>query len=179
VKTIQLASHNDVNDVLKLLNEAASWLHTQGFDQWPNGFSAQRIAPIIDRGEMFIVRTESGHPAATVAVSSNGDADFWTVNELAEPAHYVAKLATSRTVASSGLGELLLRWTVDRAARQGMDWVRLDAWRTNSRLHDYYRRAGWAYIRTEEVAHRRSGALFQRAAVEDSIARRSFIVLAS
>lgn len=173
MKTIHLATRDDLADVLQLLNAAASWLHSRGLDQWPHGFSAERIGPMVDRGEVFIARDDTT-PAATVTISPDGDSDFWTPAELAESAHYIAKLAVSRDYTGGGLGELLLRWTVDHAARQDMKWVRLDAWKTNAGLHDFYRRAGWTYLRTVDLPHRKSGALFQRPAAIDTTVYEAF-----
>ncbi|MFI0453729.1 GNAT family N-acetyltransferase [Actinomadura sp. 6N118] len=175
MRTIRLATAGDLGDVLGLLNQAASWLHSRGLDQWPDGFGPERITPMIERGEVYIVRGNSGAALATVAVSTTGDTDFWTPEELAEPSLYVSKLATTRLPAGQGLGELLLRWTVDLAASQDAVWARLDVWRTNRQLHDWYRRAEWTHVRTVSLAHRRSGALFQRPAKVDLTARSAFV----
>jgi hypothetical protein len=45
-------------------------------------------------------------------------------------------------------------------------WVRIDTWRTNTRLHAYYERLGFKRLRTEVPPHRRSGWLAQRSAGE-------------
>ncbi|WP_067460985.1 GNAT family N-acetyltransferase [Actinomadura macra] len=170
MRTIDLATADDLAEVLALLNGVAEWLTSRGINQWASGFAAERVAPIIERGEMYLVH-QDGSAIATVTVSTDGPADFWTPEELAEPARYVAKLATAREHAGQGLGELLLRWTIDLAARQGARWIRLDAWRTNYRLHDFYRGAGWSHLRTVELENRWSGALFQHPAVFDPQAR--------
>jgi GNAT superfamily N-acetyltransferase len=173
VKSIRPAASCDVDDVLGLLNAAASWLHTRGLDQWPHGFGTDRIAPMIDRGEVYLVR-EDGLAIATIAASPHGDSEFWTPVELDEPALYIAKLAVARDRRGQGLGEMLLRWTVDLAHGRSAQWARLDVWRTNHQLHEWYRRAGWTYVRTVDLPHRGSGTLFQRRAVQDLEARRTF-----
>ena len=173
MRTIRRATCDDLADVLQLLNGAAAWLRSRGLDQWPHGFSAERMRPLVERDEVFLVH-EGHRPTATVTVSPDGDPDFWTPTELAEPAHYIAKLATDRDHAGNGLGALLLRWVVDHAALHGMRWVRLDAWRTNADLHEFYRKSGWTHLRTTSLPHRKSGALFQRPALEDITARNAF-----
>ncbi|WP_173390587.1 GNAT family N-acetyltransferase [Actinomadura litoris] len=170
MRSIETAGPDDLDEVLALLNGVASWLMSRGIRQWAIGFTAEKMAPIIERGELYVVR-ENGAAIATVTVSTDGDADFWTTEERAEPARYVAKLATAREYSGQGLGALLLRWAVDLGSRQGAQWVRLDAWRTNYQLHDFYRKAGWSHLRTVELEHRRSGALFQHPAVSDPEAR--------
>ncbi len=173
MRSIRLATRADLADVLDLLNAAASWLHHRGLDQWPDGFDEQRIGPMVDQGEVWVVH-DDGQAVATVTISPDGDPDFWSPAELAAPAHYIAKLAISRDHAGHGLGALLLRWTVDHAAREGMKWARLDAWKTNPGLHDFYARAGWTYLRTADLPHRRSGTLFQRPAHSDPEAYAAF-----
>jgi hypothetical protein len=56
----------------------------------------------------------------------------------------------------------MLDWSAGRAFAAELTWLRLDAWTTNRRLHDYYRRRGFTHVRT--VGSRVSGACFQRAA---------------
>jgi hypothetical protein len=52
---------------------------------------------------------------------------------------------------------------VDRlATAAGARWIRLDAWKDNRALHDYYLRSGFQHVRTVNFSHRGSGALFQR-----------------
>ena len=54
--------------------------------------------------------------------------------------------------------------TSGEAEHAGRKWLRLDAWRTNTALHDYYRRHGFADVSTISLPWRGSGALFQRPA---------------
>jgi GNAT superfamily N-acetyltransferase len=171
--TIERATAAELPEVLQLLNDAAAWLHSRGLDQWPDGFSAVRISPMVARQEVWLAR-ENGRPVGTVTLSAEADPDFWTAAESRQPALYVSKLAISRTDAGAGLGALLLRWAVDYAARLGCDWARLDAWLTNEDLHAYYRRRGWEQVRLVDLPHRRSGALFERPAVPDLEAREAF-----
>ncbi|MGH3407298.1 MAG: GNAT family N-acetyltransferase [Streptosporangiaceae bacterium] len=142
-------------------------------NQWPDGFGPDRIRPLIERREMYLVH-DASDAVATVAMSWLGDRDFWTSAELAESAAYVSKAAVARPQAGHGLGDLLLRWVIDRADKAGARWVRLDAWRTNNALQEYYRQHGWNYVRTVQAAHRKSGALFQRLALPDHGARAAF-----
>ncbi len=158
----------DLEDVLGLLNGAAERLHGRGISQWPCPFGAGRIGPLIARGEVLLAREEDV-PVVTGAVSADGDPDFWSPCELAEPASYVSKVA--RADGFPGAGEWLLRWITDAAAERGDTWVRLDAWRTNPRLHAYYAARRWYHLRTEDVPGRNSGALFQRLALPDPQAR--------
>lgn len=153
----------DVPAMLDILDEARLRLHAAGIDQWPNRFDTSRVARDVADGTAYLVRHD-GHPVATFILNARADRDFWTAAEAREPARYMSKLAT-RT-GHSGLGSAVLDWCSWKAAGEGAEWVRLDAWRTNKALHAYYLRHGFEHVRTVEPPHRRSGALFQRPAVE-------------
>jgi GNAT superfamily N-acetyltransferase len=171
VKTIRRADPDDVLTVHSLIHTAARWLHKRGYDQWPDNSQSltyARLGEQIRRGETYIV-SDGYDPVATIAVSPAGDPDFWTPDELAESAVYCSKAAVVRR--GEGIGAIVMRWVIDRAAMQDVQWVRLDAWRTNRELHEYYRGQGWTYLRTVELPHRRSGTLFQKAAAPNPQAR--------
>lgn len=174
--TIRRAVPGDLRTVTSILYAVARWLHRQGHDQWPDGspsLGPVRIGGQIDSGEFWIV-SEDRDPLAVIALSPFGDIDFWSPAELAEPAVYISKAAVLRKAVGRGLGAMLLRWAVDRAAQEGVDRVRLDVWKTNTGLQDYYRRQGWTYLRTAEADGRNSGALFCRVARLDPEAYEAF-----
>lgn len=112
-------------------------------------------------------------PAATITLTTYVDVDsLWTPERDPEAlwypeddpadALYAAKMMIPLARAGQRLGGELLDWASGRAYDAGLTWLRLDAWTTNTRLHDYYRRQGFQHVRT--VASRLSGACFQRAA---------------
>jgi GNAT superfamily N-acetyltransferase len=150
--------------VMELLDDSISWLRGKGLDQW-SGWRAwpTKMDPSLRRGDVWLL-CDGNDLVGTVTVELAGDPDFWTEAELAEPAAYVSKLAVRRSHAGRELGSLLLDWASDHAFRHGCRWVRLDAWKTNPGLHDYYLDRGWTYLRTSSDPRRLSGALFQTAA---------------
>ncbi|MEV5413668.1 GNAT family N-acetyltransferase [Thermopolyspora sp. NPDC052614] len=107
-----------------------------------------------------------GGPAivATMALDGFADPEFWTADDRPETAYYVHKLCTSRACAGLGLGRTLLDWATLRALADGMAWLRLDCAKTNAGLQGYYRSLGFRHVRTVDLPHRASGALFQRPA---------------
>ncbi|MEO3810102.1 GNAT family N-acetyltransferase [Sphaerisporangium sp. B11E5] len=170
--TLRTATPADLPGVLRLLADTAGWLHGRGIRQWPAaGFPAARIEPLIEAQTLFVLDgAEEGTggeglvPAATLALDDNADAEFWTVADRPESALYVHKLAVGRAFSGRGLGETLLDWAALRVAAAGLDWLRLDCSKDNPGLQGYYRRLGFRHVRTVDLPHRASGALFQRAA---------------
>ena len=158
---LRRASVDEFEVVLGLLCERIDWLRAQGSDQWSSWQKWRtKMAPAVEAGDVWLL-LDDGEPVATITLEFHGDTDFWTPAECAEPAVYLSKLATRLDRAGAELGSLLLRWATDHAYRRGARYLRLDAWKTNPKLHDYYRTRGWVYLRTANHPNRRSGALFQ------------------
>ncbi|WP_107048509.1 GNAT family N-acetyltransferase [Streptomyces sp. NRRL S-87] len=159
------AEEADLPRLIKFRTDAAAWLAQRGSDQWAKPFPASHILDSIRRGEVYLVRQHLvGDALATITVDRDADPQLWTPEERRAPAFYVHKLAVDRTAAPAGLGTRLLNWAGDYAARHGADWLRLDAWTTNDRLHRYYLDHGFAHVRTATDPGVVSGWAAQRSA---------------
>ncbi|GAA0406845.1 hypothetical protein GCM10009530_68840 [Microbispora corallina] len=172
--TLRSAVPDDLPAVLALLADTAHWLDAQGVRQWPaDGFPAERIEPLIREGVLYLLDDgRGGLPAATVALDGHADPEFWTPADRPGDALYVHKLAVSRAHSGQGLGEALLDWAGLRADAEGRHWLRLDCSKDNRRLQAYYRDAGFRHVRTVDLPHRASGALFERRASGTLLERR-------
>ncbi|MBB2912297.1 ribosomal protein S18 acetylase RimI-like enzyme [Streptosporangium becharense] len=163
--TLREATGADLDGVLALLAEAAAWLNRRGVRQWPAaGFPAGRVAPLIEEGVLYLLETGHGGdgPVATIALDGHADPEFWAAGDDPGSALYVHKLAVARAHAGRGLGEALLDWAGLRVLARGRRWLRLDCAKDNPGLQDYYRDRRFAHVRTVDLPHRASGALFQR-----------------
>ncbi|SDS57145.1 GNAT family N-acetyltransferase [Actinopolymorpha singaporensis] len=167
---LRQASAEDLPVVFALLNDAAEWLASRGIDQWPakferdNEWRAQRIEKYVANGYVYIASDDRGY-VATVTISPHADPDFaggWPDGP--DNALYVYRMATMRRAAGQGLGERMLAWAGDRAARSGRPWLRLDVHRDNHELQRYYERLGFIRVATVVKPPRGSGALYQRPA---------------
>ncbi|MEU4831891.1 GNAT family N-acetyltransferase [Streptosporangium sp. NPDC023615] len=160
--TLRRATDGDLDGVLALLAETAAWLNRRGVRQWPaGGFPAGRITPLIDEGTLYLLEGQDG-PAATLALDGHADPEFWTPADDPGAALYVHKLAVARGHSGRGLGEALLDWAGLRVLSMGKRWLRLDCSKDNAGLQDYYRGQRFTHLRTVDLPHRASGALFQR-----------------
>jgi GNAT superfamily N-acetyltransferase len=72
------------------------------------------------------------------------------------------RMIVPRAIAGTGMGNRLLLWANKQAAAAGKYWLRLDAWKDNPELHEYYKRQGFQLLGIVNLAHRGSGALFQK-----------------
>ncbi|GAA0399445.1 hypothetical protein Acor_21790 [Acrocarpospora corrugata] len=160
--TLRRATLGDLSGVLALLASAAGWLNGLGVRQWPvGGFPAARIEPLISDGVLYLLEAEDV-TAGVMALDDNADAEFWTPADRPEAAMYVHKLAVNRAYSGLGVGEALLDWAGLRALAAGCRFVRLDCSKDNARLQRYYLGQRFRHVRTVDLPHRASGALFER-----------------
>jgi GNAT superfamily N-acetyltransferase len=155
------ARAGQVDEVSRLLDGAAAWLHGRGLDQWPDRFAAGRLMEAIEQRSTYLV-LDQGKSVGTITIDEQPDKEFWSEDECLKPSLYVRKLAIDRDY--RGLGSRLLNWAGTRAYDRKLERLRLDAWKTNEGLRDYYLGQGFAHVRTVLLAHRNSGALFERPA---------------
>jgi DNA-binding GntR family transcriptional regulator/GNAT superfamily N-acetyltransferase len=152
---------DDVDQVMQMLGETIDWLRRIGSDQWQaKPPTRQRAETAAETGTLFMVHT-AAHTVGTVILDELADAEFWTPADHPEEALYVHRLLVRPGATGRGIGTSILDWASARAAAAGKSWLRLDAWRTNDRLHQLYQGSGWEHVRTVDLPHRGSGALFQ------------------
>ncbi|MEU5900269.1 GNAT family N-acetyltransferase [Streptomyces venezuelae] len=146
---VTYATLDDIPRLQKFRQDAAAWLADRGLDQWSTVYPDDLLRSSIKAGTVFLFHEEAEEdPVATVTLDTLADPILWTPAEIREPALYVHKLTLSRLGSGSGLGSRILDWCGDRAAQAGCDWLRLDAWTTNTALHTYYRSQGFTHLRT-------------------------------
>jgi ribosomal protein S18 acetylase RimI-like enzyme len=159
---VRPATTDDLDTVVALLRQAYNGLITQGItDQWISPFPPESIAPMIDRGEVYL-GTHSGRPIATFTLTYTPDVELW--NHPPDDAGYLRRLAVDRDYAGHAIGGDLLDHACELIAATGRPFLRLDCAKHNTGLHDYYRARGFTHLRTIDLPHRESGALFQRLA---------------
>lgn len=168
--TVQIrpAVPGDLDLICRLRLQRCSWLAARGSDQWspaasglPIDYFARAVRRAVAAGETWIGEVNSA-PAGTITVNDRADTGLWTPAEIADSliVHY---LIVDLGYAGSGIGRRLLAHAGALALAHGRNWVRLDAWTTNTDLHTYYRRAGFRMVRVADPnSPSPSCALFER-----------------
>ncbi|MEV6314023.1 GNAT family N-acetyltransferase [Streptomyces sp. NPDC051776] len=156
--TIRTARESDLETVRELLAMSERRLRPLGFGQWSLPMPDDLILPSIRRQETYLVDDGVGE-VATVTLNKEGT-PFW-------PAECTDALFVHRLVViprGTGLGVSLLDWSGEQAQKAGKSWLRIDVWKTNRRLHSYYRGLGFEPRGIKHVPGAGSGALFARPA---------------
>ncbi|MFE7720466.1 GNAT family N-acetyltransferase [Nocardia rhizosphaerihabitans] len=160
----------DLPLICRLRVQRTAWLTARGSDQWtvagrgrPIEIFAGAVGRALDAGETWIAEVD-GEPAGTITVNHRADPGLWSPWELAE-AVIVHFMIVDLRFAGRQVGHHMLAHATELAMHQHRGWVRLDAWTTNTELHDYYRRAGFTMTRIAgPAATGPSRALFERPA---------------
>jgi GNAT superfamily N-acetyltransferase len=160
--TVRPARADELDTVAELWDEASRWLGSRGIDQWQYPARRETIAHNIAAGDQCWLVEEDGRVIGTITIDDCADEEFWRPEDDPDDALYLHRMVTTREVAGREIGSALLDWASRRATSLGKRWVRLDAWRSNSALQRYYADRGFEHVRTVDLPHRQSGALFQR-----------------
>ncbi|MGI5481957.1 GNAT family N-acetyltransferase [Streptomyces lavendofoliae] len=161
--TIRPASPSEVEVITSMWDEAAEWLKAQGVNQWQYPANKEKIARDIDLVHAYVARRH-GEYLGTITVDEFADPEFWSPSDVPGSALYAHRMIVRRAVETPALGTALLNWASEKAALLGKTWLRVDAWKTNAKLGSYYESQGFEHVRTVDLPHRKSGALYQRLA---------------
>jgi protein-tyrosine phosphatase len=148
------AEPDDIDTVLGILDEAASWLLENKIPSvWePGGFSRQAFLEQISRGEVHIGLADE-KPAGTITLQWS-DSLFW--GEQQPDAGYVHKLAVRPVYSGQNVGLEMLRWAEAEARRAGKPFLRLNCLAADPKIRHYYEQAGFLHkgdvVRPKAVA---------------------------
>jgi GNAT superfamily N-acetyltransferase len=165
--TIRQARTDDLSAIAQILDDAGDWMRSHGItDQWPTHFPLSDLTDRITRGELHIAYDDTT-PVGTFALDHHADPEFWHDDPNGIAAGYLHRLAVTRSHAGQGIGAQLIDHADRLLTTAGRRWLRLDCAKNNTRLHDYYRQLGFTHVRSVDLPHRKSGALFQRLTSRD------------
>ncbi len=136
------AKLEDIDIVLRILNEATEWLQSKGIDQYPpNFYSPTQIMEEIRRGEVYLAR-EGSQVVGTITLQWS-DSSVW--GDTPPDAGYIHKLAIRPEHTAKGVGRALLEWAGNKAKAGGKTYLRLNCMFENPRIRRYYEDAGFSY----------------------------------
>ena len=140
----------DEKAVVSMTRARADWLETrglegQGWRDFAPEYGRQAANPEIPM--WALVRDD--RIVGTTCLYETSPQWFWTPEECAAPAYFVASTVTDPEFAGQGMGHLMLRWALDHAARTGKEWVRRGTFEPG--LVRYYTQVqGWRIVREKE-----------------------------
>lgn len=159
----QALTEDDIVEVATMWNRSAAWLRSRGLDQWQYPVKWENIRKTVADGTCWLVTTADGRVIGTITVESIAD-PYWHPSDNPDDALYVHRMVVDNGARGSELGAALLDWAACRARKAGKSWLRLDVWKSNSALHQYYIDRGFSLVRIDDNPSDPTGACFQRPA---------------
>jgi GNAT superfamily N-acetyltransferase len=114
-------------------------------------------------GTCWLVDRADGRAIGTITVEPTADT-YWLPSDHPDDALYVHRMVVDDGARGSELGAALLDWAACRARKAGKSWLRLDTWKSNPALHQYYLDRGFSLVRIDNNPSDPSGSCFQRPA---------------
>jgi GNAT superfamily N-acetyltransferase len=151
----------DVRTVVDMWTKAAKRLAERGLDQWQYAVKVHNVRSAVLAGTCWLVIDPRGKTAGTITVDRNAQPDLWLPSDNPQDALYLHRMVTEPHVAGREVGSALMDWAARCAQHEGRNWIRLDAWRNNRDLWNYYTARGFDLVRVVDDPTG-SGACFQR-----------------
>jgi GNAT superfamily N-acetyltransferase len=137
---IRPARPDEIDVVLDVLVDAATWLRARGIEQWPERFDDDWVMPAIERGETWLAEIDDA-VVGTLVVQWD-DPVFWA--GFPPDAGYLHRIAVRHH--GDGMGARLLEWAEQHTTDNGKEFLRLDCIAENDALRAYYERAGYEHV---------------------------------
>ncbi|HSA50408.1 MAG TPA: GNAT family N-acetyltransferase, partial [Yinghuangia sp.] len=134
---------------------------TCGVESWRDNVEDLASQAENEHGDHWILQRDDGRIIGTTTVQKFCPPWGWTAHELAEQADYLYTTITDPEFRAWRPGTLIAWWAVDRAAREGTQWVRRGC--VEPRLRDYYRTQGFEQFHEVQKTHNRFYLMGRRA----------------
>ncbi|MGI2297964.1 GNAT family N-acetyltransferase [Paenibacillus sp. GXUN7292] len=140
------ATIDDAPIILSLWKGSAEWLQSNNIKQWnPEAFSLEQVLKFVNDGSDVYLATIDNEIAGTYLITWQ-DPFIWKELDNSD-AGYIHKFAVNRKFKGKGIGSKLLRSAEEQIRDKGKKYIRLDCMADNNRLNQYYRDAGYQFVR--------------------------------
>lgn len=159
---VRAAVPDDLEAYVSLGRAAQAWLQCRGLGQYVPAAHEEYSAAIrshMESGALFAVQ-RGGATVAYFALDQT-PAPWWPPGEVS--ALYLGGIVVARSARGLGVGESIVRWSVEEAIRQGCSVVRLDCHADNRWLCEYYESHGFVCAGRVEQHPGYDGCLYQLA----------------
>ena len=140
--TFRQATKEEISEIFALILSRMAWMDRVGIQQW-NATKYDKRYPMDyyemrqEQGELFVMREADSGKLLCVGGLLRDDAR-WIEKASALYLHHFASRPEDK-----GAGSIFLQMAEEYAARQGMEYMRLDSAIGNEKLEYYYRSRGY------------------------------------
>ena len=163
------AAGGDATAVEVMIYNRCVWLEERGLPSWREAAPDLAGQAGNGSGAMWVLEGDGGRIVGCTTVLTSTPPWGWTERELSEPAYYLYTSVTDPAYQAIRPGTLMALWAVDKAARDGRDWVRRGCLFPG--LVRYYRQAGFTLVHEVQRTHHRVYLMGRRAEALPELAR--------
>ncbi|MEO7194991.1 MAG: GNAT family N-acetyltransferase [Pseudonocardiaceae bacterium] len=163
VRVRRASTEDDIVEVAAMWTRAAAWLRGKCLDQWQYPVKWENIRRTVADGTCWLATDRDNRAIGTITVEFAAD-PYWDPSDDPDNALYIHRMVVEAPARGNELGSALLDWAARRARKAGKAWLRLDAWKSNPALHQYYLDRGFTLVRIDNNPADPSGVCFQRPA---------------
>jgi ribosomal protein S18 acetylase RimI-like enzyme len=137
---IKRSAASDEGRFLEFWNRALAAQRASGFPLWPE-FPAEMTRREIRDGGHFSAHDPNGLLVGYFSLAMT-DPVIWAAEERGD-AVYIHRMCVNPEAKGNHFARHVLSWACGYAARAGRQYVRMDTWRDNPRLVEYYASCGF------------------------------------
>jgi hypothetical protein len=158
---MRLAQPSDKPAVARVVDARCDWLEARGLPSW-RGAKDDLVGSCDNpESDAWVLVDDASGVLGQTTVQEVGPPFGWTEAERAESALYLSGSVTTPAAKVLRPGSLMAWWVVDRAARQGVPWVRRHA--QVPQVAAYDQAQGFTLVREEQRTHARLYMLARKA----------------
>ena len=143
------ATEHDIDRVYGIIEECSEWLRKRGVRQWNPVYPRDLFSRDVKRGAVYYFM--DGDSLVGTATICDKRPSYYPTNVWADESRvwFLCRFAVARRLKGNKFGARILDQLETKAARHGIEWIRMDVTKSNPFLESYYSALG--YQRAGEV----------------------------
>jgi ribosomal protein S18 acetylase RimI-like enzyme len=112
-------------------------------DLYWKGFDIDKVTKEIEENRQWKIMIDG--KVACAFMTAFNDRAIWDERD-GEPSIYLHRISTNPDFRGRGFVKLITDWAIDYAKANQIEYVRLDTWQDNTKLHQLYLNVGYTYV---------------------------------
>ncbi len=141
------SSIQDLETIMSLYSQAIAHQAAVSDLVW-KGFDIGMVRSEIEANQQWKIVIDN--QIACVFMIAKNDPAIWDEKD-SDSAIYIHRISTNDAFRGYGFVKIITDWAINYAKENQIDFVRLDTWQENAKLHSLYLKAGFTYIGIKSI----------------------------
>ena len=148
---LQLSTSSNIQNILKIINDAKVYLKSQEIDQWQNGYPNQtQIEKDIAKNESYVLINDVNEVIATSMFSIRPEPTYKVIDgnwKIKEPEKYgiIHRLAIDKNHRNKGIASFILNEFHQQLNKQHVRSLKIDTHEDNHEMQYLVKKLGYVY----------------------------------